>query len=87
LISRETVQVAEHLKHVQGGFRDTELQARLTGIGFSRVEVHYEWFVGEGMFINRPEAVGFADELRSYLREMLPLTRHLFKYVSIVAVK
>lgn len=86
-IKKEIVDKAEQIKHLDGGIEEEKIRTLLTKIGFSEVKIKYEWFIGEGNVIN-DENKNFATQLiREQLREMLPLSRHLFKYVSIVATK
>lgn len=83
----ENVQDAEFQKHVLGGLREEDILALLKQIGFSSAEFRYHWFVGEGMAIHDPSWQAGAPAIRRYLQESLPLTRGLFKYVGITAVR
>lgn len=78
---------AEMIKHVAGGLREEDLRLVLTTIGFSSVEIRYEWFLGEAKLIHSGHPQSTVDAVRNHLRDMLPLSRHLFKYVSILATK
>jgi len=84
-IDKEVMRTAEHLKHIEGGFSEERLLDSLKSAGFSESYVNYEWYLGEGKYIHSD--VEKADTIRVYLREMLPLTRHLFKYIKIFAEK
>jgi ubiquinone/menaquinone biosynthesis C-methylase UbiE len=77
---------AETLKHEGGGFKEEDLKRMLLAAGFSDVSIRYFWFLGEAHVIHggHPDSVG---PLRTHLTEMLPLSRHLFKYVSVWARK
>jgi ubiquinone/menaquinone biosynthesis C-methylase UbiE len=86
-IDKKTIQKAEYLKHVKGGFKEEELSKGLKAAGFSNFKIKYEWFLGEGNIIHDERTNASAGTMRSYFHEMLPLTRHLFKYVSIYAEK
>ena len=78
---------AEVLKHDSGGFKAEELTKELYEIGFSKVDVSYEWYVGEARVIHSDDTVECAASIRMILNELLPLTKHLFKYLKIVAEK
>ena len=83
----ETVQKAEHWMHVQGGFREEDLLDQLMNLHFSSCRFNYHWFIGEARIIHEETTMVSADFLRNYLHEMWPLTRHLFKYIGIIAKK
>lgn len=85
-IDKGVLRAAEHLKHEEGGFREEDLRDILYQAGFSEVTVQYEWFLGEAKVIHGEQAAS-ADALRGYLRDALPLTRHLFKYLMVYARK
>ena len=83
----DTVQKAEHWMHVEDGFKEEDLRAVLDEMQFSQFEVKYQWFLGEAGIIHGEQTMSHADVLRTYLHDMFPLTRHLFKYLSIIARK
>lgn len=85
-IDRDVLRTAEHLKHDEGGFKEETLRALLQEGGFSHIDIRYEWFLGEAKIIHgRTRDV--SDSLREYLHDVLPLSRHLFKYLIIYAKK
>lgn len=86
-VPTELLNIAEVLKHDSGGFKAEELEALLRKVGFSQAKVCYEWFLGEARVIHSADTQGSADQIRMMLNEMLPLTRHLFKYLRIMARK
>jgi ubiquinone/menaquinone biosynthesis C-methylase UbiE len=83
----ELLTLAEILKHDGGGFKAEELEAELRSIGFSEAQVHFEWYIGEARVIHSDDSRACSGTVRSLLHEMLPLTRHLFKYLRIMARK
>lgn len=86
-VSPKTLGMAEILKHDSGGFKAEELETLLQKIGFSKVTVFYEWYIGEARVIHSTDMCDSAGQIRSILNEQLPLTRHLFKYLRIMAQK
>jgi len=86
-VNVKAVQQAEYLKHCQGGFREKDLLSHLKEARFARYEVKYQWFLGEAQIIHGETTKGSASNLRAYLQNMLPLTKHLFKYLMIFAKK
>ncbi len=86
-ISPEMLNMAETLKHDSGGFKAEDLESLLHNIGFSQVNIFYEWYIGEGRVIHSADMNDCAGQIRNILCEQLPLTKHLFKYLRIVAQK
>jgi SAM-dependent methyltransferase len=91
-VEREVFNLAEYGKNVRGGFREEDLRALLQEVGFGEVEVFYEWFVGQGELINaerypREERFRYAEAVDDLLHRAMPLSRHLFKYLGLTAVK
>jgi ubiquinone/menaquinone biosynthesis C-methylase UbiE len=91
-VTRETIDLAEYGKNIRGGFDEDELRAMLARVGFSKVEVNYHWFVGQGAIINAPGAdkaaqIAIAEQMDQALHRALPLSRPLYKYIGFVATK
>lgn len=91
-VDRETLDLAEYGKNIRGGFDEDELRAMLARAGFSKVEIRYHWFVGQGAIINAPGSdkatqVALAEQMDKALHRALPLSRALYKYIGFVATK
>jgi SAM-dependent methyltransferase len=86
-ISPEMLSIAETLKHDSGGFKAEDLEVLLRSIGFSEVNIFYEWYVGQGRVIHSADTRDCADQILNLLHEQLPLTKHLFKYLRVMAKK
>jgi ubiquinone/menaquinone biosynthesis C-methylase UbiE len=91
-VSREVFNHAEFGKDMAGGFKEETLREQLKEAGFSRVDVHYHWFLGEGFLINsgtasRDELFGQAAVVNDALQRALPVSRNMFKYLGFVATK
>lgn len=91
-VSRETFNQAEFGKDLAGGFTEEGLREQLLAAGFTRVEFHYHWFLGEGALINggtapREELFRQAATIHEALMRALPVSRNLFKYLGFVATK
>ena len=91
-VSREVFNHAEFGKDMAGGFKEETLREQLHEAGFSRVDVHYHWFLGEGFLINsgaasREELFGQAAVVNDALQRALPVSRNMFKYLGFVATK
>ena len=77
---------AEFIKSHQGGVMEENVVALAKSIGFSKVEVRYEWYLGQAKVMHQ-QSLAESETVEAYLREALPLTRGLFKYLQIVLVK
>ena len=84
-IDREMVRMAEYQKMVIGGMQVQELKKMLEESGFSKVEIEYYWYMGQGMVMHQTDLR--SPDIESYLQMILPLSKHLFKYLRIVAWK
>jgi len=84
-IVREIVEMAEYQK-MKGGFKEERIKQLLNKIGYRHINYEYAWFWQEGRVVHdlSPQAALYFEE---HLRQALPLTRHLFKYIRIIAVK
>jgi ubiquinone/menaquinone biosynthesis C-methylase UbiE len=85
-IPPKLLHAAEHLKHDAGGFAEEELREALHRAGFRKIEVRYEWFLGEA-HVTHSQSEEVLLALRGYLQSLLPLSRHVFKYLLIFAEK
>jgi ubiquinone/menaquinone biosynthesis C-methylase UbiE len=86
-LPKEVIDAAEHYKHIDNGFRPEVLERQLAKAGFSRFEVQHVWYVGQGKIVNDKSLAQYAPTIDAYLTEMMPLTKHLYKYLNIIAVK
>ena len=86
-ISLDVIDTAEAFKHIEGGFREEHIIQWFTSAGFSSIRIEYDWFFGQAKYIHDPLLVPHAKAVDDFLKELLPLTRTLFKYISVFAVK
>src|SRR5262245_33959212 len=92
-VDRAVFRDAEYGKNVAGGFREDDVRALLTGIGFRRVDVFHHWFLGQAVLINDASFGDVEARFRhaavmdGLLQRAMPLSRPLFKYIGIVAEK
>jgi ubiquinone/menaquinone biosynthesis C-methylase UbiE len=91
-IDPSTFNHAEYSKNISGGFREYDLRQLLLELGFSRVEVFYSWFLGQGAILNdarteRGKNAELCDRIESHLGSIMPVTRSLFKYLGFYAFK
>jgi len=85
-LSLEDVSLAEFQKVKRGGLDPDRIVSLMEELGFCSVQYRYEWFLGEGK-VTHQQSKNEAQIIETFLRGMLPATRHLFKYVSFTAEK
>jgi len=85
-LSRTTIKKAEYVEGFKGGFKEENLRQIFLKTGFKTFNLEYHWFWQEGRVIKN---LSPADALyfEKHLRAALPLTKHLFKYIKIEAIK
>ncbi|MCK5116388.1 MAG: methyltransferase domain-containing protein [Candidatus Aegiribacteria sp.] len=85
-ISEETVVMAEYRDLSKGGIDPYELIELFESTGFKSAVAHLVWFLGQGHIIHSISSeTAFAID--DYLQSMLPVTRNLYKYFTIIAQK
>ena len=85
-IPKEIVQQAEYGKDILGGIDAREVQKEAVALGFRSCTVWYEWFLGQAEVMHG-QSFEDAAKIEAYLREVIPLSSHLFKYVQFLFVK
>ena len=85
-LDEETISLAEFQGLTKGGMKKEAVEEILKRVGFSHVSITYRWYLGQGYVLHQL-APGLAESIDEYLRMCLPLSRNLFKYFYIVAVK
>jgi ubiquinone/menaquinone biosynthesis C-methylase UbiE len=85
-IDKNVFNRAEYGKAVLGGVDAEAMCAAAPQLGFKSCAVRYEWFLGQADIMHG-RSIGEAEKIESYLREIAPLSNHLFKYVQLIFVK
>ncbi len=85
-IPAEVFDLAEYNKSITGGIDPEEFTAKARAAGFGDVETTYEWFGGQGKILHGVSAAA-AAHVDDYLRQALPLSRGLYKYLRFRAIK
>ncbi len=91
-VDQETFKIAEYQKNIRGGLSEVALREQLLEAGFTRVEFFYDWFLGQRK-IHLDESLSVKEResrmalVEAVLREQLPVSRSLFKYLSFYAFK
>jgi ubiquinone/menaquinone biosynthesis C-methylase UbiE len=86
-IDKKTFKTSEYIKFKEGGFLAEDLREEILSIGFKRCTINYVWLLGEGSLIHNINTKSSAVATKKYIKDILPLSSNLFKYISIVAVK
>lgn len=91
-VDKNVFNSAEYGKNIAGGFKEETLHKALMETGFSKIDIFYHWFLGQGNLINDPqyeqaERFKHADVTDSILQKSLPLSRPMFKYLGFYATK
>mmetsp|Transcript_36379 Transcript_36379/g.95323 ORF Transcript_36379/g.95323 Transcript_36379/m.95323 type:complete len:284 (-) Transcript_36379:366-1217(-) len=85
-LDASTLSKAEPGKTIAKGFDASEVKAYAQALGFSQIELEYEWYIDQGSWVNnKPE--GHAEVIDEYLLTLLPLTSPLYKYLRFVMIK
>lgn len=85
-IEPEVFNNAEYTKSILGGIDPEELCAKALELGYSSATFEYDWFLGQGTIMHE-HSFEEAEAIDSYLKSVLPLSKHLYKYIKIVLVK
>lgn len=85
-LTAEEISDAEYQKMRLGGFKADQVAELLEASGFGTASYRYEWFLGQGVVLHE-QGEAAASVVENYLREALPASKHLFKYVALSATK
>jgi SAM-dependent methyltransferase len=79
-IDTESFRIAEYIKTQENGIDAEQVVAIAREVGFKSCTVRYDWYLGQGKVMH---GQSFADSnvVEAYLREVAPLSDHLFKYL------
>ncbi len=83
-LDEDTVRTAMYRKYAYGGLAEDDLRQTLEDVGFTEIRFSYRWVIG-GSRLVREFGWERQQAVEAHLRSLLPLTRHLFKYVQVVA--
>ncbi len=91
-VSQQVFDQAEYGKNIAGGFRGEDLVDMCVAAGFASAQIHYHWFLGEAAVLHGgldglPSGRHAAETVAGALHRAMPLSRHLFKYLGVVAVR
>jgi len=91
-VNKETFNNAEFGKNIAGGFKEEEITSKLLKCGFSKVDIFYHWYIGQGYVINN-DKLALKDRFKNaaiiddLLKKALPLSKNIYKYIGFIATK
>lgn len=85
-LSTTEVQLAEYQKMRLGGLRADDVVEKLRRVGFAEASYRYEWYLGQGVVLHEHGAETNGT-VEAYLRDALPASAPLFKYVAFYATR
>jgi hypothetical protein len=77
---------AEPWKTATRGIASRDLFENARDIGFSKVEVSFQWYLGQGNVLHG-QGEREADVVEGYLRSVLPVSESLFKYLRVLLTR
>lgn len=77
---------AEPWKTATRGIAARDFAAIAKDIGFSGVDITYQWYLGQGNVMHGQSAAD-AETVEAYLRTVLPVSETLFKYLRVVLTR
>ena len=85
-LNEDSLTKAEPEKSTNGGFDPKEVLDTAELLGFSAVECHFDWFLGQGVLMNSDSSIDL-DNIDQYLQSMLPASSHFYKYMNFIFTK
>jgi len=85
-VGKKKMSIVEYQKVISKGIKEEKIRKLMMDIGFRKVNVFYEWYLGEGHIIHEVSPKT-DEEILKFLKDCLPITRGLFKYLRIEATK
>jgi SAM-dependent methyltransferase len=85
-IPQDVFNLAEYGKDIQGGIDVREASEAARSIGFREQKMRFEWYVGQAEVMHG-QSFEDAKKIETFLRNISPLSDHLFKYLQFILVK
>lgn len=77
---------SEYTKSILGGIDPEELCKIALDLGYKSATFEYDWFLGQGTIMHE-HSFEEAESIDQYLKMLLPLSKHLYKYITFVLEK
>ena len=85
-INAEELENAEPIKSFDKGFDELEIYETCRELGFSKCEIEYEWFIGQGN-IHHEVSSEVANIMDRHLKSLAPTTSAVYKYLRVICIK
>ena len=85
-LSSNLLDKAEPIKSFEKGFNFNEVLEFAKKLGFSKVEVTFDWFLGQGE-ISKKQSLDDVKIIEEYLQSLLPFSSLCYKYLSFTFTK
>jgi ubiquinone/menaquinone biosynthesis C-methylase UbiE len=85
-IDGQTFLAAEPWKTATRGISSRDFARIATDIGFSSVDVNFQWYLGQGNVLHG-QGEDDAAKVDAYLRSVLPVSESLFKYLRVILTR
>lgn len=85
-IDGQTFLAAEPWKTATRGISSRDFAKIATDIGFSSVDVSFQWYLGQGNVLHG-QGEEDASKVDAYLRSVLPVSESLFKYLRVILTR
>ena len=85
-LNPDSLDKAEPIKSKDKGFQANEVYQVALDLGFSEINIEYEWFLGQGKVMHE-ESLEKANSIDAYLNTIVPISSPLYKYLRFVFVK
>jgi ubiquinone/menaquinone biosynthesis C-methylase UbiE len=81
-VDADTFIAAEPWKTATRGIAAEEFTAITKDIGFASIDIRFQWYLGQGAILHGVGARG-AELVETHLRDLLPVSESLFKYLRV----
>ncbi len=85
-INKDIFRKAEYIKEYMGGIEPSQFERETNQIGFRQCNTRFEWFLGQGTILHG-QSLEASETVDAYLRDVLPLSQHLYKYLQFILKK
>ena len=85
-LNDDVLEKAEPTKTFEKGFDFNEVLKFAKSLGFSKVDVTFDWFLGQGQILKEQKSNDIKI-INNYLQSLLPFSSQCFKYLSFIFTK
>ena len=85
-LSSNLLEKAEPIKSFEKGLNFNEVLVFAKKLGFSKVEVTFDWFLGQSE-VSKKQSLNDVEIIEKYLQSLLPFSSPCYKYLSFIFTK